>query len=164
MRVACVCVREACNPVRCVACGPLAFVCGGHAAPCVALHAGRLRGVRARRGASPLSCPGGGGALLPCCAPWLALARLRAALASCSRLGVCSLGRDATVAAWSCPAVGSLRRERRGSRGVLVPSASEVGRDWEPPPRGAPWGALSAVADSARKELPDVLSVASNHV
>ena len=34
--------------------------------------------------------------------------------------------------------------------------ASEVGRDWEPPPRGAPWGALSAVADSARKELPDV--------
>ena len=42
--------------------------------------------------------------------------------------------------------------------------ASEVGRDWEPSPRGAPWGALSAVADSARKELPDVLRVAPKHV
>ena len=48
--------------------------------------------------------------------------------------------------------------------GSFLPGASEVGRDWEPPPRGAPWGALSAVADSARKELPDVLSVASKHV
>ena len=45
---------------------------------------------------------------------------------------------------------------RFGTFGSFRPGASEVGREWEPPPRGAPWGALSAAADSACKELPDV--------